>query len=424
MQGTGSEAMSRTISVGSGVLKQTGELGISKEKDGAVDSSVAGCSSRQANDNDAGRLESLVDPQWELIDPTPDIRALFLQFNDVFFEGKLVGCEVTWSPRMTLCAGLCRYEGRGGLCSIRLSKPLLILRPRRDLVETLLHEMIHAYLFVTVRNRDRDGHGAEFQLHMNRINARAGTRITVYHSFHAEVAKYQQHWWRCEGPCRNRRPFYGFVKRATNRAPGPYDHWWRDHQARCGGKFVKVKEPEGYENGKNKKANVKRKAGPMKGEENTKRNSPSKTKQTEITKFFTGTGHVLGEGKPNESSSTMGTNMNPVLAAALRRQQLASTAVSTSTCTVPASAPQRNDRGGCLDGANDGILGSKQSRTVGESSYSDTCATAKREVRDVVQGPSTSIFDVDDVVEMVHCPVCTELVLESDINSHLDDCLS
>lgn len=33
------------------------------------------------------------------------------------------------------CAGVCSYEGRGGMCSIRLSEPLLKLRPRKDLVE-------------------------------------------------------------------------------------------------------------------------------------------------------------------------------------------------------------------------------------------------------------------------------------------------
>ena len=43
------------------------------------------------------------------------------------------------------CAGLCCYEGRGGLCSIRLSKPLLTLRPRKDLVETLLVNYEHEY---------------------------------------------------------------------------------------------------------------------------------------------------------------------------------------------------------------------------------------------------------------------------------------
>lgn len=75
---------------------------------------------------------------------------------------------------MTSCAGVCSYNGRGGMCSITLSEPLLKLRPRKDLVETLLHEMIHAFLFVTHNNRDRDGHGPEFHKHMVRINKEAG----------------------------------------------------------------------------------------------------------------------------------------------------------------------------------------------------------------------------------------------------------
>lgn len=79
------------------------------------------------------------------------------------------------------------YEGRGGLCDIALSEPLLKLRPRKDLVETLLHEMIHAFLFVTNRDQDRDGHGPNFKAHMHRINNSAGLNISIYHSFHDEV---------------------------------------------------------------------------------------------------------------------------------------------------------------------------------------------------------------------------------------------
>ena len=45
---------------------------------------------------------SLVDPRWEMLDPNPDIRTLFLEFNDQYFWGKLSGIEVRWSPRMTL----------------------------------------------------------------------------------------------------------------------------------------------------------------------------------------------------------------------------------------------------------------------------------------------------------------------------------
>ncbi len=123
----------------------------------------------------------------------------------------------------------------------RLSVPLLKLRPRKDLVETLLHEMIHAYLFVTDGQDDHDGHGPAFHEHMLRINKEAGTKISVYHSFHDEVALYKQHWWKCNGPCQNMRPFYGMVKRAKNRKPGPNDLWWKGHQMNCGGTFIKVR---------------------------------------------------------------------------------------------------------------------------------------------------------------------------------------
>ena len=45
---------------------------------------------------------SVVDDAWELIDPIPDVRQLFLQFNDAYFKGRLASVEVRWSPRMTL----------------------------------------------------------------------------------------------------------------------------------------------------------------------------------------------------------------------------------------------------------------------------------------------------------------------------------
>lgn len=49
-----------------------------------------------------GRPLSIVDESWETLDPNPDVRAMFLEFNDMFFWGKLSGVEVKWSPRMTL----------------------------------------------------------------------------------------------------------------------------------------------------------------------------------------------------------------------------------------------------------------------------------------------------------------------------------
>ena len=84
-----------------------------------------------------------------------------------------------------------------------------------------------------------------------------------------KVDVYRQHWWKCDGPCHKRPPYYGMVKRAMNRAPSPRDPWWADHQRTCGGTFTKIKEPENYGAKKTKSKQGKGKSdletGPAKG---------------------------------------------------------------------------------------------------------------------------------------------------------------
>ncbi|KAM0683482.1 hypothetical protein MDAP_001050 [Mitosporidium daphniae] len=176
-------------------------------------------------------------------DAFPSIYDLFLEYNGLYFEGKLSSVTVKWSSKMTLCAGLCCYHRRTGSCTIKLSEPILKFRPVEDLKDTLLHEMIHAYLFVSARSTDRDGHGPDFQALMRAINVAANSNITVYHSFHGEVNYYKRHIWRCSGICRERPPFYGWVRRAMNREPQKADSWFKSHLEACGGTFVKISEP-------------------------------------------------------------------------------------------------------------------------------------------------------------------------------------
>lgn len=173
----------------------------------------------------------------------PDIHELFLYYNDLCFGGNLGSVIVRWSSRMKLCAGTCTYE-IGGRCVISLSEPLLKYRSVKELKETLLHELIHAYLFVTNNCKDRSAHGPEFIFHMNRINMKTGLNITIYHSFINEVNFYRTNIWRCNGPCRLEAPYYGFVKRSINRAPGPNDSWWNLHLSKCGGKFTKISDSD------------------------------------------------------------------------------------------------------------------------------------------------------------------------------------
>ncbi|KAF7455815.1 SprT domain-containing protein [Cryptosporidium felis] len=144
---------------------------------------------------------------------------------------------------MTYCAGKCTYEP-GGRCIVSLSEPLLKYRSSKELKETILHELIHAYLFFTSNNEDRNSHGKEFCYHMNRINKLSNLNITIYHNFHDEVNYYRKHVWRCDGLCRNKPPYFGYVKRSINRKPGPGDTWWPSHRQLCGGNFIREFDSE------------------------------------------------------------------------------------------------------------------------------------------------------------------------------------
>ncbi len=203
----------------------------------------------------------------ELLDPTPDIHRLFCYYNALYFKSRLESrVMVEWSSsRMTSCGGTCALLPGGGIM-IRLSKPLLCLRPTSDLKDVLLHEMIHAYMMVhNIRDNDPGGHGDVFKQWMRDINMSRvpdmyrplpGYHITVYHTMFNEVEYYRRHHWQC-GRCGD------VVKRSVNRRPQPADcRWyarrrghgdmdcndmgcrWHMHVKFCGGEYVKIQEPE------------------------------------------------------------------------------------------------------------------------------------------------------------------------------------
>ncbi|KAI9285084.1 SprT-like family-domain-containing protein [Umbelopsis sp. AD052] len=197
----------------------------------------------QEQEADSSHNDEQIGNELELFSPTPDIHALFQVFDEQYFYGMLKVVELKWSKKMTLCAGICSYKSTGQ-CTISLSEPLLQFRTREDLIDTLLHEMIHALLFVTDNYADHDGHGPQFLMHAARINKAAGTKITVYHTFHDEVNYHRTHVWKCNGPCQQQPPFYGIVRRSMNRPPQKADYWWARHQIQCGGTYTKISEPE------------------------------------------------------------------------------------------------------------------------------------------------------------------------------------
>ncbi|OCT72624.1 hypothetical protein XELAEV_18035605mg [Xenopus laevis] len=82
---------------------------------------------------------SVIDPQWENLDPKPDIHALYKELNVKFFRGKLPEPDLKWSNRIS--------------------------EPRR------------------------------------RINKLTGANIMAYPDFKDEYDLLKCHWWECNGPC-------------------------------------------------------------------------------------------------------------------------------------------------------------------------------------------------------------------------------
>ena len=95
-------------------------------------------------DNDRKASMLIANVRDELRMPEVNIHALLCEFSRTIFSGKLESVSISWSKQMKLCAGICKYH-YGGFCEVRLSEPLLKFRPRNDFLDTLLHEMIHAY---------------------------------------------------------------------------------------------------------------------------------------------------------------------------------------------------------------------------------------------------------------------------------------
>ena len=86
------------------------------------------------------RMENLVHPLWEMADCTPNIRVIFDCFDSRFFQNRLKPVRIDWAEDMLSTAAVCyllkKHEQQH--VHIMLSKPLLVLRPRKDLVDCLL----------------------------------------------------------------------------------------------------------------------------------------------------------------------------------------------------------------------------------------------------------------------------------------------
>jgi hypothetical protein len=267
------------------------------------------------------------------------------------------------------CAGICELSkdptsGKFTRIRLKLSTPLLQYRPRSDTINTLLHEAIHAYFFITTswrhsRGDDGTGHGAGFQLLADAINNHGNYEVTIYHTFHDEVESYRTHVWKCDGPCQTQPPYFGHVKRSMNRPPGKGDTWWGKHEIECGGTYTKIQEPELTKKQRNAMSSKER-AGRQKNKLDSWVNVSTKRERT--------------EGDTSDQPIELGGE----------DETSASTSSKRKASTLVAE-----------DLAKEG--GQKRTRAAAAE---DKLAVASE--------------------TMVQCPICVQTIAEAQINQHLD----
>ncbi|WVZ64914.1 hypothetical protein U9M48_014361 [Paspalum notatum var. saurae] len=144
----------------------------------------------------------------DLVDPNPDVQDLFKHYDGLYFRGALAdaGFSVRWgSPLGSSSFGSCTFSKPHN--TITLSEPVLKYHSCTDLKNALLHEMIHAIIFVKRDRRDRQ-HGPLFRAWMDAINSCSvkdhqrpdgGYYITTRHDFSPEEPRsFKGVLWKCE----------------------------------------------------------------------------------------------------------------------------------------------------------------------------------------------------------------------------------
>lgn len=249
---------------------------------------------------------------------------------------------------------------------------------------------------------------------------------------------YKTHWWRCDGACKNRSPFYGFVKRTCNRAPGPNDRWWAQHETSCGGKFIKVKEPEKPEKkGKNKEnkskvpAAKKTKTSPktLKDSPGQVAKKPKDSPGADIRKFFkpsekdaksetpsiplpTVGGHTLG-GKTDGRSRLLdmfAAKAKTEETKEVKKRKLYSEVPSTSEETI------------VIEDIFSPPYQSFHDRIKSEFDDGDEIIFIDDEFNDSLSQPPPKA-EATKSDNLCHCPVCNIAIEIEKVNDHLDQCL-
>lgn len=226
-----------------------------------------------------------------------------------------------------------------------------------------------------------------------------------------------------------------------NRAPGPSDFWWQNHQQNCGGKYIKIKEPENKQPTKGKRSSEVSKAFPK---QNTLDNfvQSTKTSSSSTSSFSndspknkpggikTISGNTRSVGSKTVTVSKVGSaSLNTNGSEGIKKLGTSTNNVfgfgtggpgsSSSTSSPPvAPKPSRNriNSSGVLGGSNTG-----KSILLTRFLSPQPTKSNTEEIRP--KSPPNQDQQNQSGNNAPECPICNKIIIDENINQHIDSCL-
>lgn len=260
------------------------------------------------------------------------------------------------------------------------------------------------------------------------------------------------------------------MRRTSNRAPGPTDYWWKDHQRKCGGTFVKFKEPENF--GKKKPAPSKPSPGditkyinttatdkvskpvlkdsnniPVKSNLITKNNNrgtnvvtisnivknPQVVKSPVVTSPFSGKGQTISGKSKTKSEDVLETVRN----------------IWANKQSGLPTLPDKDIRKNLVPKGNSIVVTANKNKNKADNPFSNILSPPSkiRKIDDYFKSTANSLlkdlygqeFEIKETntncnnkrfsvvpvdANLIDCPVCNKKIRCEEINRHLDECLN
>lgn len=214
-----------------------------------------------------------------------------------------------------------------------------------------------------------------------------------------------------------------------NRAPGPTDFWWKEHQQICGGQFIKIKEPENFKaKSSNSKQKIKSKNDNLSNNMFNwlSKNTPStKSLSTSIPKNIKS--NINNQNYTN-GFQKLGNTTNNVHGWGIGGPNSNSQKHNSPTTNKISNTPKFSSSG-MVGGSNTGrsnLLNKLYNIDHNKDMNKNTALkqTINSPINTIsIEKSITNIQSNEIQMKFVKCPICNHFILNNEINKHIDFCL-